>query len=557
MLSLSNLRTGLLSLVLLLGFSAHSSHFNSGEIYYRWAPTASDTSRYEVFVNWYRNTAGIPLTQNNQTVCISSSCFPNINATLSRDIPPLSFRHPTDTMAWLVDIDSCADLSDPGYKDVAIHRFRGFVHIPGLCGDFTFSANAVCCRDASTNLMLSSNIHLEARLNNTLGQTSSAEFLSSPNVALCLQPNNPLPTRFFQSAFDPEGDLINYEFGRPLSGVQCGPSTPIPYDSGYTAVTAIPSSMGMQIDQSNGRITLRPTQQGSYVLKINVKSFGFDTLNLVLVETSSASREIQVPVTASCNPLFFGTGSASLRLKSGTYIPIDYTQSELDSMESAYQVNQILRDSGQVTTIPYLNGYNCGDSSIFLEFQSQYDWSGISPTDFRLIGPDSNLLPVVQVLPLYPDSNSNLVGGVELKLLQGFNRNGNYLLQIRRGNDNNTFYNSCENAVGEFLSMLLPISGCSGIGLAEWPASWWVSNMIMRNKLSQGAAFRVHAPNFDGHFELSIYNQVGQKVHHDSQFPNRGHWDADGLSAGIYIYQLESRDDGPKYLQRGRLIVLD
>lgn len=444
---------------------AEASHFSSGEIYYRWAPTANDSSRYEVFVNWYRNNGGIAITQTTQIVCITSSCFGNINVTLNRIMPPPGQASPNDNNGgWIVPgLDECADASSNDYKDLSIHKFSGFVSLPGTCGDFKFTANAICCRDQSTNLAASPNMYLEAKLNNTLGESSSPEIQAPAGKAFCLTQPGAKPFQFIQAAIDADGDSILYRFGHPQSGVQCGPGTNIPFSPGYTVNAPFPSSTGIVIDQSTGIFTFSPSQQGSYVVKIVVEDWRFDTQNLVWVNIGESVREIQIPVTANCNPTSADGPRLALSSSTNNASIQNFPIADIDSMKAAYNMrvffgeDSLPANNPSVYQIPIFQGYQCFDSVVSIEFDNNVRCSSVDPTDFRLIGPDGVARPVVNV-----QTNCQFLvsRNMDLILNQPLDIDGNYVLQIRRGNDGNTLLNECGIELSEFYTFLIPVSGC-------------------------------------------------------------------------------------------------
>ncbi len=444
---------------------AEASHFSSGEIYYRWAPTANDSSRYEVFVNWYRNNNGIGITQGTQIVCITSSCFPNVNVTLNRIMPPPGQASPGDNNGgWIVPgLDECASAGDPSYKDLSIHKFSGFTSLPGTCGDFKFTANAICCRDASTNLAASPNMYLEAGLNNTLGESSSPEIQAPAGKAFCLTQPGAKPFQFIQAAIDADGDSILYRFGQPQSGVQCGPGTNIAFSPGYTVNAPFPSSTGIVIDQSSGIFTFSPNQQGSYVVKIIVEDWRFDPITLQWLNIGESVREIQIPVTANCNPASADGPRLSLTSATNNAAIQNFPIADIDSMKAAYNMrvffgeDSLPANNPSIYQIPIFQGYQCFDSIVSIEFSNNIRCSSVDPTDFRLIGPDGVARPVVQV-----ETNCQFLVSRNLDLIlnQPLDIDGNYVLQIRRGNDGTTLLNECGIELSEFYTFIIPVSGC-------------------------------------------------------------------------------------------------
>lgn len=483
----------LLLLFYLLPFIGNATHFSSGEIYYKWAPTPTDSSRYEIFVNWYRNNGGIQITQNTQVVCITSSCFPDISVTLNRIMPPPGQASVNDPNGgWLVISSAhCADPSDPSFKDISIHKFSGYVSLPGVCGDFKFTANAVCCRDISTNLAASPNLYLEVHLNNTLGENSSPEIINPPGLGFCVQGVNTPPVQFQQKAIDADGDSIIYRLVQPTSGVACGPGTLIPYDSAYTATHPIPSWTGWQINQSTGVFSLSPYQQGSYVVKIAVEDWRFDILTLMWINIGTSIREIMIPVTANCNfpsSLAFNVDNGLL---TGTYTPKNLPNSAMDSLKALYQLSDIYKDSTQ-TTVPELSQKSCFETTVHLQFEIPVKSSSLKPTDFRLFAPDGSVKPITGII----DSSGGInTDDIYLELLNPLVINGNYLLQIRRGNDGNTILTKCGNEFEEFSVILVPVQGCPSpqyqinkvrvVQDQQIEVAWEVDNSIQNQGIQQ------------------------------------------------------------------------
>ena len=462
-----NLRSFLvLSLFALFALPSKATHYSGGEIYYKWSPTASDSSRYEVFVNWYRNNGGANIFGNTQAICITSSCFADVNVTLNRVMPPAGQASPNDANGgWVVPgLDECANNTDPSYKDLSIHKFSGFASLPGTCGNFNFTANAPCCRDVSTNLATSPNMYLEAGLNNTLGESSSPEIQAPAAKAFCLTQPGARPFEFIQSAIDLDGDSIRYRFGHPQSGAACGPGTNIPYSPGYNVNNPFPSSTGIVIDQTSGIFTFSPSQQGSYVVKVVVEDWRFDIGGgFHWVKIGESVRELQIPVTANCNPASAQGPRLSLTSATNNASVQNYTRAQIDSMKNAYNMavffgeDSIPVNNPTVFQVPVFQGYQCFDSIVSIEFGNNIRCSSVDPTDFRLIGPDGVARPVVQV-----ETNCQFLvsRNLDLKLNQPLDVDGNYILQIRRGNDGTSLVNECGIELSEFYTIIIPVNGC-------------------------------------------------------------------------------------------------
>lgn len=456
---LTYIKNSLLFLFLCIAISpAKASHDSYGEIYYRWAPTATDSLRYEIIVDWFWHLAGAS-SDATEDICIRSSCFSDTTISLNKLIPPSHLAAAGYPSAWaIVTENSCADSNDPNYSRLQIMRYSGFISLPGTCGDFKFSTiGAPYTYGLSDNLNSSSlNFYLEATLNNTLGESSSAQITSSPMVSLCVKPSTALESIFYQHAFDPEGDSIVYRLSHSLGGPICGPSGPIPYLPGFTSNNPIPSHTGLNFDPRYGRFALKASQQGSYNLRVVVESWTFDPISLQWLMQSSSSREIAVGVTANCDPL----SQTSLNLNSsmpGIYSQNYFSGSQIDSLRGAYNVNQIHIDSAAGTSISFYNDYQCLQSLIPLEFDKALRKNSVDETDFRVLGPDSIARPVLAIID---SCDSDLCSKIYLQLLHPLVKNGNYLVQIKTGNDGNTLISECGYMVPEFTSFIIPVNNC-------------------------------------------------------------------------------------------------
>lgn len=547
----------LIFFIVLLGLlrPLQASHTTSGDLFYRWSPIPTDSSRYEVYLILYTLYPGLS-SPNSVNMCLSSSCFPDVNFTLNRVTPPAGLLSPYDpSPAWRVSDDyHCVD-STSTYYQMSGYHYSNYVSVPGICSDFKFST-VLHQRALSDNINSSVHVFLSCMLNNTLGENSSPEFNSSAAVNLCLNTNTTRPQYFSHSAISPDGDSLVYTLAHPedISDFfnTCGPSVSATYNPGFSYLNPIPGSPPLQLNASNGFCSIKPAQQGSFYLKVEVEDWRFDPLIGVYVKVGTSIREVMTAVVAQCGQ----NSTGGIYLDQGTSFISGlnyYSSTQADSLINAYNLNQIARDSSQGALVPVLNALSCPAPEIELVFNKPILCSSINLSDFRLVAPDSTPIPVIGII----DSCSNSVSTkVRLQPIQPLNSDGNFLLQIKVGNDGNTLIDVCGNELLEFSSLIIPISGCSGVGLNEWPASWWVSNRVLRRTPAQ-ASFTAHAPGFDGYFALRVFNQVGQQVYQDIQFPNQGKWDAQGLSTGVYIYQLESLGQGSSYLKRGRLMILD
>jgi len=454
-----------LAIIAVLSFTTElkASHYSSGEVYYKYIGDSTGVSnQYRVFVRWYRNNGGAGIGTGAQNICVTSSCGPNITVSLAKILATGANMSPGDNSGgWIVPgLDECANPADPAFKDLSIHKYEGNVTLPP-CSNYKITVSAPCCRDNSTNLANSPNMYIEVDLNNTRGHNNSPQIIAPAGKAFCLTQPGQRPFVFAQGAQEVDGDSIVYTFANPQQGVQCGPGTNIPLAGGYTISTPIPSSTGIIIDQQLGTFTFSPSQQGSYVMKIDVKEYRFDTIAIQWLYIGNTIREIQIPVTAACNPL--AQNGPKIEITGSGNSLGNFLSNEMDSIKAAYNVavvkgaDSLGNGVATITQLPIYNGYVCFDTIISLDFDNNVRCNSIDPTDFRLIGPDGVARPIIGFEDHCTFGNTRKI---DILLHQPLDVDGNYLLQIRRGNDGNTLTNECGYELTEFYSSLIVVGGC-------------------------------------------------------------------------------------------------
>ncbi len=435
----------------------HNSQ-NQGEIFYRWAPTSTDSSRYEIFVNWFWDPVSSNSYYPSQTVCISSGCFPTFTDTLSLIPPPPNLRSFYEPNGWRIDADDdCADANSSFLSPDVILKYSGFVSLPGKCGDFVFSVSVECCRDFSSNIVSGENIYLEAKLNNLLREGSSAQIVANPIIALCIGDSTGLPYQFVMNAIEPDGDSMVYRLKQPQSrDIICGLPSDITFEPGYTATAPIPSHSGFFFNSATGAFTLNPSEAGLFTLKMEVESWIFDPISLQWLRMSTCERDVRIPITANCSDQARQSPSIQSSI-GGAYQSSAWNLYQVDSIQQAYGVADFWRDSTGGVILPIYQNYQCFEQLIPLEFETPIRCSSIDPTDFRIIGPDSVAVPVTAVI----DSCQNFTSSkIYLSLHHSLVRNGNYLLQFKRGNDGNVLIGKCGVEIPEFKSLLIRVAGC-------------------------------------------------------------------------------------------------
>ena len=111
-----------------------------------------------------------------------------------------------------------------------------------------------------------------------LGLNNSAIFKNSPPQIICA--NNPLV--YDNSATDPDGDSLTYEFCEAFKGGS--PNDPIPspkappyvlvsYIGGFSPAYPLPSNPRLQINRTTGMLTGTPSAQGIFVVTVCVNEW--------------------------------------------------------------------------------------------------------------------------------------------------------------------------------------------------------------------------------------------------------------------------------------------
>lgn len=462
---------GTFALFLLGTQDAMASHTAGGSITYDYIGDSTGVPyQYCITLVLYRREQGIGL-GTTQPISISSSCFGTQNVTLTQ--PPGIPQGVTprgDT--------NCIDQSDPGYNTAKIEEYiyTGCVTLPGKCSDYVFSWE-LCCRNSNiTNLVGASGyeLYLESKLNNTLGPNDSPYFLNPGAKFFCVGQ----PFTWSQAATEPDQDSMVFTLAQPWGG----PNQPIPWAPGYSTLQPMTTANGFNFNPATGVFVFTPTQPEVDVVKIVVEEYRFDTVFFSWLLVGTAIREMQIPILGTCNPI----ASSGVNISQGITTGGTTSQKIMvngDSLISAFGIDSIADFGGGQAEIDII-GYECFDSIVKVKVNGDLKCSSISPdgTDFRLIGPDSVLRPIVGI-----QNNCKttlLTDEVDLYLHKPLDVNGDYLLQIKQGNDGSTIENECGYGVKEFFSIIIRVTNCPKLKYdiknvsVEWDQNvhidWWV-----------------------------------------------------------------------------------
>lgn len=450
----------------ILGFTndLKASHAAGGEITYKYVGTPSNPYDYCITLTVYRRnesgSAGLGSTMN---VNISSSCFGSQSVQVQRitycdSIAPGLTLQP-DGGCDISNYKQCTDENNPGagFFNISQHVYKACVTLPGKCSDYTFSWSLCCRNNNITNLVnpASNSLYLESKLNNTRGPNTSVRFLNPAAKSFCVSPS---PFVWSQAAAEPDGDSLLFAKGQPWTAA----NNPIAWASGYSTAQPMTTANGFNLNPSNGTFFFEPTTVETVVLKIVVKEYRYDSSFQLYYQVGEVFRELQVPVVSNCNPqATAGISIDSTVTSPTTGLPAGTALYSLDSLKQAFgitKIGNVVNGNGK-TRLPIVP-YECFDSVVTVEFNTGLvcDSFSVDGSEFRIIGPDGVLRPVVGV-------NTNcdldlLTRSVDLLLHKSLDTAGDFLLYIKTGNDGNSLLNECGYPVDSFFSIIIRVDTC-------------------------------------------------------------------------------------------------
>lgn len=203
--------------------------------------------------------------------------------------------------------NNCTQLPSTVCTERAV--YRDTVSLPPIAGGYTISYQR-CCRNASISNVPNSDdwgsTYTATIPPNDNRCNSSPSFNVLPPTVLCLN----VPVTVDLGATDADGDSLRYFLCRPFhgGGKQTGTGfnspkpdtsrpptyTNVPYRTGFTTATPIPSQPPLSLNSNTGTLTFRPSQVGQYVFAICVS----EVHNGQVVST--VRRDFQFNVSGAC-----------------------------------------------------------------------------------------------------------------------------------------------------------------------------------------------------------------------------------------------------------------
>jgi len=409
--------------IFLITNSVLAVNYSGGEIWYEYAGTAQHPNRYDVYALIYVSKPGPAMcpTDCPIDICISSSCFSTI--AVQANLLPFTLNPGSDTVYGSLPgaiitpgLTRCASYGSPNFLVTEIYRFHAQIDLPGTCSDFIFTY-AGSTRDSSSNIVSQDSLYLTAFLNNTLAPNSSPVFVSPASK------NFPTftPATLIQSAIDPNGDSLYFDFGAPISGPDCGTTQPVVYANGYSSTAPITSANGIIKNHSNGTFQFTPSQTEVDAVNVSVKEFRFTPSTNSWTHIGTINRDLQLSI-----------------------------------VDSNYKSNQVIYTGWFSYPIQSLG---CDDSISIVHLEEYILASSIATdgSDFSLVDSVGNIINISHVsYPDYPPEVKKLT----IHLDQPVRKNSLYYLTVQTGSDQNTLVTACSQSVPSGDSIILYTKDC-------------------------------------------------------------------------------------------------
>jgi hypothetical protein len=535
-----------ISFFLFTGHKSNASHLIGGDISYEYIGDSTNTPHhYLIKVRLIRTTKYTILNlASSYQVCTRSSCFPNQNIQVTY---PQGF--PT-TGNLISDEYLCIDISSPEYAELYEHIYTGTVILPGTCSDFVFSHSMVCCRvnipeitnysgfgsGGSTN-------YLEVTLNNTIGNNSSPQFLprTSP-YGFCHNQD----VTINQTTFDPDGDSISYRLERAKNGPLCGPGQDMVLDSGYTVFQPFPHAPGSPLTISNQGVMnfTSGNVSGNFIYVLIIEDFRYMPAFNDYIKIGSSYREEWISFSDEC----LENIQRGPRLSDTTYSFENFPADFLNRLTTPHLVPNADTTYNPSNPAQYQLGlfvadYNCLSTEIDLYFDQPILCSSIDAggSDFRILSPDTINIPVI-IAHSNCDS-SNYTQHITLELLESLPENGDFLITIRTGYDNNTLINFCGFETPPYYTLVLRSTNCPIVSTQSFSENTFRAKLFPNPNTGQFTIALNQSTT--AALMVTIFDLRGVQVMQMPMHPS-GEMPIDGntLASGQYIVRIENLKTG-------------
>ncbi|CAN5672296.1 hypothetical protein BH11BAC1_BH11BAC1_18070 [soil metagenome] len=300
-----------------------ASHNAGGELTYRHLAG----NHYLIQCTFYRDCFGIPAPTSILCEVVSVSCaysqgysMPSIPGTGQE----ITYLCPSAT-------STCNGGMTPGIQK---YQYEVEVLLPGQCADWQFIVTDCCRNGAITTISVPAGqgIYLEARLDNSTGDNSSAQFTHDPILFSCIGQD----IIFNNGLIDPDGDSLVYS----LAPARIDQNTNVTYLAGYSALQPLSSVPQITLDPVSGNLFMHPVIAEVGVIVYNIDEYRAGVL------ISRVMRDVQMYTVTCSNQLpnltgLNGTGQMS------TYI--------LPGVSSCFHIFSYDPDGGDTLTMIWNN----------------------------------------------------------------------------------------------------------------------------------------------------------------------------------------------------------
>ncbi|MCC5917210.1 MAG: T9SS type A sorting domain-containing protein [Cryomorphaceae bacterium] len=524
-----------------------SAHLVGGTLSYEYiGDSTSIPYHYRIKLTLMRTTRYTTLNiGNSYQVCVRSSCIPNQTVTVTQTTPI--------TGNVMTSEFECVESMDSSYTTLFEHVYTGDVTLGGTCSDFIFSHAMVCCRIGVTHISNYTNNgqggstnYLEATLNNSVEGENSSPSISAMRGPFHFCTNRDI--NVYHTAFDKDGDSIQYHLKTALNGPCSGPGEPMIFDPDYTEKQPFPAnSNGVHVSH-NGIIQFQSTGvSGNFQYVMILKDFRWISRLNTYVQVGSSYVESLLVIAGNCSNSGMMNGPKLDHDEHPTeFYPIDII-SRMNNPNEVPNSDTVLVPGGGFGFAFATVEYECLSTEIDLYFnQPIHCWSvATNGTEFRLLSPDTVLVPIISVDPHC--DGPGFTQHITLELQTSLPQNGDFLGTVRTGFDGNTLVNPCGIETSTYYTFVLQSIDCPIISTKNFETS---KISIFPNP--NGGTFTISLT--DEPHVVRIYNMVGHCVF-EQNISGETTIDNGKLASGNYIILAENQLTGQ--VERKKLTIVD
>lgn len=454
-----------------------------GDISYEYYNNASSQRVYIVKLTLFA--AEDPVYSTPKQVELNSSCFPSQNLSLTPYIPDDMIGLPTGGVSFMNQVNFGDTLLKDSVKLVAYY-YRDTVDLQGTCSDFKFIYHQ-CCRDSSIdNIINPSNteFYLEASLNNTVGDNTSARLLNLPSFIFY----KGVESHVYNAGIEPDGDSIRFQFvsAKDFNGAS------VNYLSGFTPANPIASVTSMSYNSTF------PSIEGEFVVTLEAVEYRYSSALLMWIEISRSMREV----------IYF--------------------------VKDTFPDYIVPNAFGGKNVIDTIRNVYCQDSTISFKVDDFWTSSLMEDaSDFRLIGVDSLIKPIVKAGVYW--SYGGVSDSIWLKLHRPLSKNDTVYILLKKGNDGNSLVNLCGVEFPTLDTGVLIIQDCQYTGADEYNTPQF---SLYPNPSKDKVTLEFEAG--EAPESITIYNLQGKEMRHEITPSPKTELDISTFPKGMYLIKVSS-----------------